>query len=54
MVDYIRGIAEDWGNREKLKDYLYKIIKKEAYDKRGLIYGMRYAAYTLFARHIGK
>lgn len=47
MVTNIRENVPDWTSREKLKDYLYKIIKKEAYDKKGLIYGMGHAVYTL-------
>lgn len=47
MVNDIRENVSDWTNREKLKDYLYKIIKKEAFDRKGLIYGMGHAVYTL-------
>lgn len=47
MVKNIQEYVTDWSNRERLKDYLYKIIKKEAYDRRGLIYGMGHAVYTL-------
>lgn len=47
MVNNIRENVADWSNRGKLKDYLLKIIKKEAYDKTGLVYGMGHAVYTL-------
>ena len=47
MVRNIQEYVTDWSNREKLKDYLYKILKKEAYDGKGLIYGMGHAVYTL-------
>ncbi|HPL99431.1 MAG TPA: citrate/2-methylcitrate synthase [Bacillota bacterium] len=47
MADNIRENVPDWGNRQKLKDYLYKIIMKEAFDGKGLIYGMGHAVYTL-------
>ena len=47
MVNNIRENVADWSDRGKLKDYLLKIIKKEAYDKKGLIYGMGHAVYTL-------
>lgn len=46
MVDNICGNVSDWHDRGKLKDYLYKIIKKEAYNREGLIYGMGHAVYT--------
>lgn len=32
---------------DTLKDYLRKILKKEAFDKKGLIYGLGHAVYTL-------
>lgn len=32
---------------DTLKDYLRKIVKKEAFDKKGLIYGLGHAVYTL-------
>lgn len=47
MVDNIRENVSNWENSEKLKDYLYKILKKEAFDGKGLIYGMGHAVYTL-------
>ena len=47
MADNIRENVPDWGNRGKLKDYLLKIIRKEAFDRKGLIYGMGHAVYTL-------
>jgi citrate synthase len=47
MVNNIRENVTDWSNRGKLKEYLLKIIKKEAYNKKGLIYGMGHAVYTL-------
>jgi len=47
MVNNIQENVPDWSNRGKLKDYLYKIIKKEAYNGEGLIYGMGHAVYTL-------
>lgn len=47
MVNNICENVADWSNRGKLKDYLLKIINKEVYDKKGLIYGMGHAVYTL-------
>ncbi len=35
------------GDEGALKDYLAKILKKEAFDKSGLIYGMGHAVYSL-------
>lgn len=47
MVSNIRENVAAWSDRGKLKDYLLKILSKEAYDKKGLIYGMGHAVYTL-------
>lgn len=37
----------DWGNDEAVYDYLCKIVRKEAGDGSGLIYGIGHAIYTL-------
>lgn len=47
MMKHIKEQVPDFNNRGKLDDYLIKILKKEAYDKTGLIYGMGHAIYTL-------
>jgi len=47
MVEDIKTYCEDWRDRDKLKNYLRKILKKEAFDNEGLIYGMGHAVYTL-------
>lgn len=46
MIDEIKQNC-DWRDEGSLRDYLVKIINKEAYDKTGLIYGMGHAVYTL-------
>lgn len=46
MILNIRDNVTDWSNREGLKNYLLKILKKEVYNKKGLIYGMGHAVYT--------
>lgn len=47
MVDDIKENISNYSDKNVLKDYLYKIIKKEAFDRTGLIYGMGHAVYTL-------
>ena len=37
----------DWNNEGEVADFLRKILRKEAYDNSGLIYGMGHAVYTL-------
>ncbi len=47
MIDDIRENVEDCTNKDEVAAYLERIIKKEVYDKSGLIYGMGHAIYTL-------
>ena len=47
MMDEIKANVKDWSNEQEVKDYLYKIARKEAYDHTGLIYGMGHAVYTI-------
>ncbi|MBE7014760.1 MAG: citrate/2-methylcitrate synthase [Ruminococcaceae bacterium] len=39
--------VKNWEDDEKIEDYLIKILKKEAFDKSGLIYGLGHAVYTI-------
>lgn len=47
MMDDIRKHVSDYSDKEQLKDYLKKIINKEAFDCKGLVYGMGHAVYSL-------
>ena len=47
MMNNIKANVKDVNNRGKLDDYLVKILKKQAHDKTGLVYGMGHAIYTL-------
>lgn len=47
MFDEIKANVRNWGNEDAIRDYLLKIMNKEAFDKTGLIYGMGHAVYTL-------
>ncbi|MGN0160265.1 MAG: citrate/2-methylcitrate synthase [Lachnospiraceae bacterium] len=46
MFDDIKEHCKDWNNLEELREYLIKILDKEAFDQSGLIYGMGHAVYT--------
>ncbi|QZY57532.1 citrate/2-methylcitrate synthase [Crassaminicella profunda] len=46
MILNIKENVSDYHNLSKLKDYLLKILRKEAFNKEGLIYGMGHAIYT--------
>ena len=47
MIDDIKANVKDWDDEEELKYYLDKILNKEAFDRKGLIYGLGHAVYTL-------
>jgi len=50
VIAMLRDIMEnvkDWQDQDELKAYLAKLIRKEAGDRSGLIYGMGHAVYTL-------
>ena len=47
MMADIRSHVSDYADKEELADYLCKIINKEAFDCKGLIYGMGHAIYSL-------
>ena len=47
MMEDIRLHVPDCSDREALDDYLAKIINKEAFDRKGLVYGMGHAVYSL-------
>lgn len=46
MMDNIKANVKDWGSDREITDYLMKILKKQANDHSGLIYGMGHAVYT--------
>ena len=47
MFSDLKGNVPDWKDEGAIRDYLSKILDKEAFDKSGLIYGMGHAVYTL-------
>lgn len=47
MTDDIKQHVADITDEGQVADYLRKIVRKEAYDRTGLIYGMGHAVYTL-------
>ncbi|MCH5204001.1 MAG: citrate synthase [Oscillospiraceae bacterium] len=47
MLDTIKEGVKDWNDDDEVAAFLHKIIRKEAGDGSGLIYGMGHAVYTL-------
>jgi len=47
MMEELKKEVKDWDNDAEIKAYIAKLLRKEAYDRSGLIYGMGHAVYTL-------
>ena len=47
MFNHIKKHITDYNDKDQIRDYLIKILNKEAFDKTGLIYGMGHAIYTI-------
>ena len=47
MMDDIRKNVKNWDDREEVKAYLSRMLNGEVFDKKGLIYGMGHAVYSL-------
>ena len=47
MMEDIRAHVSDYSDRDEIRSYIDKIVDKEAFDKKGLVYGMGHAIYSL-------
>ena len=47
MMRDIEANVSDWKDEEAVENYLRRILNKEVFDKKGLIYGMGHAVYSL-------
>lgn len=47
MFDEIKENVKNWDDEDEVREYLKKILRKEAFDRSGLIYGIGHAVYTL-------
>jgi citrate synthase len=47
MMEDIKKNVKNWEDKDEVAHYLVKILKGEAYDNSGLIYGQGHAVYTL-------
>lgn len=46
MMENIKENVKDWKDEDEVSKYLEKILKGEAHDRKGLVYGMGHAVYT--------
>ncbi len=47
MMEDIKANVSDWSSEKEVGAYLRKILRKEAFDKSGLVYGQGHAVYTI-------
>lgn len=47
MFDDMKNTLPDWSDEDAIRDYLRRLLRKEAFDHAGLIYGMGHAVYSL-------
>jgi citrate synthase len=47
MLEDIKQNVKDWQDDDEIRNYLFKILRKEAFDKAGLIYGIGHAVYSI-------
>lgn len=46
MMDYLKTTVKDWNDEREIETYITRILKQEAFDKAGLVYGIGHAVYT--------
>lgn len=47
MMDDLKKNVRDTKDEDEVREYLYRILRKDAFDKSGLIYGMGHAVYSI-------
>jgi len=47
MFEDMKRAVSDWADEREVEDYLVKLVKKEAFDRTGLIYGIGHAVYSV-------
>lgn len=47
MFDDIKVKVKNWNDEDEVRDYLTRLVRKEEFDKAGLIYGMGHAVYSI-------
>lgn len=46
MFEELKSEVKDWSSDGEVEDYLVKLLRKEAFDRSGLIYGIGHAVYA--------
>ena len=46
QLEYLKANVRNWDDDGEIRDYLRRVVRREAGDRSGLIYGMGHAVYT--------
>jgi len=46
MMNNIMSNVKDWADEEEVKAYITKLLRKQVFDRKGLVYGLGHAVYT--------
>lgn len=52
MFDDMKKEVKDWKDEDEVRTYLKRLLHKEAFDRKGLIYGMGHAIYQCLIREL--
>ena len=47
MFEDLKQAVKDWNDEDEITAYLEKLLDRQAFDRKGLIYGMGHAVYTI-------
>jgi citrate synthase len=47
MFDDLKRTVKDWSSERAVEDYLDRLIRKEGFDRSGLVYGIGHAVYSV-------
>ena len=47
MFEDMKGVLTDWTDDDQIRRYLSDLLDKKAFDRKGLIYGMGHAIYSV-------
>ena len=47
MFEDMKNVVKDWQDEDEIQRYLCDLLEKKAFDKKGLIYGMGHAIYSV-------
>jgi citrate synthase len=47
MFEEIKRDVKNWHSRDEVRDWIHKLLNKEKFDQRGVLYGFGHAVYTI-------